>query len=103
MTTKATEAQLAALHGAVAKVLTDQVTHQEDEVMFDGEEEKLTGQKVYTASPATLSVAIKFLKDNEVTADKELDENMNGLKDALAKKQKRSRLGSAVDAANSTH
>lgn len=99
---KASEKKLAALHGAVADVLAAQITHQEEEIAFDGEQEIKTGKSIFTASPATIAVAVKFLKDNDITADKELDENMNSLRDALAKKQKRSRLEDATTAANSS-
>lgn len=90
---KATETKLSALHGAVATVLTAQVLQQEAETVFD-EEGNLaeTGGMVYTASPATIAAAIKFLKDNNITCDIEVDKGMNSLKDALAAKQKHSRL-----------
>jgi hypothetical protein len=91
MGNKASEVALGELHGAVARVLTEQITHKEEETRItdDGEVES-TGQEVYTASPATIAAAIKFLKDNQITCDVEQEENMSNLKDALAKKQKRS-------------
>ena len=97
---KATEQLLAELHGAVAKTLTAQVSKQVEDVTYDedGNEVK-TGEMVYVASPATLAAAIKFLKDNSITADVEVNENLNSLRDTLANKQKRSRLGSAIDEA----
>lgn len=91
---KATENELTELHRAVATVLTAQVSAQGDETTFD--EDGLmqpTGEKIFTASPATISAAIKFLKDNEITADIETDENLTNLRDTLAKKQKHSRVG----------
>ncbi len=101
---KASEDLLGKLHGAVAKVLTEQVQLQEEvqELDIDGIPQG-TGELMYSASPATLATAIKFLKDNNITADAELDENMNGLADALAKKQKRSRLADAASAAKDVH
>jgi hypothetical protein len=90
---KATETKLSALHGAVAQVLTAQVLHEEAETTFDEEGNAVeTGNMVYTATPATLAAAIKFLKDNNITCDIEVDKGMNSLKDALAAKQKHSRL-----------
>lgn len=89
---KATEKALSKLHGTVATVLTEQLLHKEAEVSFTEDGSEVKGEEKYTASPATVAAAIKFLKDNGITADEELNENMNGLRDALAKKQKRSRL-----------
>lgn len=97
---KATEHKLAVLHGAVAEVLTEQLQHKEAETEFDSEGNCVeTGREVYTAPPATLAAAIKFLKDNQITCDIEQDENMNNLREVLAKKQKRSRLQDAKEAA----
>ena len=97
---KANETKLGALHGAVAQVLTAQISHTEEEMILnmDGEEES-TGEVVYTAPPATIAAAIKFLKDNQITCDIEVDENMNNLRESLAKKQRHSRLKSAGEAA----
>jgi hypothetical protein len=102
---KATERKLGALHGAVAEVLTHQVLHTEAETIFDSEGNCVeTGEEVYSASPATIATAVKFLKDNQITCDVEQDENMNSLKEALAKKQKHSRLKSGqADARISMH
>lgn len=90
---KATEEKLSALHAAVADVLTAQVTHQQEDVSFDAEGNEVgSGEMIYTASPATIAVAVKFLKDNSITADINTNENLNSLRDQLANKQKRSRL-----------
>ncbi|ASL24429.1 putative terminase small subunit [Alteromonas phage vB_AspP-H4/4] len=97
---KATELALGDLHGAVAKVLTSQVLHETEETTFDEEGNEVpTGNVAFDASPATIAAAIKFLKDNQITADMETDENMNNLREALARKQKHSRLGDAKAAA----
>lgn len=89
---KAPQDKLNELHGAVATVLTAQVRHQEEEMVYDAEGNMTgTGCMQYTASPATIAAAIKFLKDNHTTADIEQDDNMNGLREALEKKQKHSR------------
>lgn len=100
---KASESKLAALHGAVAEVLTAQVSHKEELTTFDEEgNEVATGQEVYSATPATMAAAIKFLKDNSITCDVETNKNMNNLKEVLDKKQKNSaRLESAQAAAQS--
>tara|TARA_R110002051_G_scaffold295547_2_gene361360 strand:+ start:403 stop:621 length:219 start_codon:yes stop_codon:yes gene_type:complete len=48
--------------------------------------------KLYqTATPADFQAAIKFLKDNSVTADIEEDPNLQGLEQALGNKQKKGR------------
>ena len=100
MSKAAGENALNDLHTAAATVLTAQVGHQEEEVTFniDGEEVK-TGQMAYTASPATIAAAVKFLKDNKITCDVENDEQMGQLASSLKKRQKHSRLGSAKLAA----
>ena len=97
---KANENKLGALHGAVAQVLTAQISHQQEDMDFDNEgNEVSTGNMVYTAAPATIAAAIKFLKDNQITCDVEVDENMNNLRESLAKKQRHSRLQDAGKAA----
>jgi len=97
---KANENKLGDLHGVVAQVLTAQVSHQQEEMDFDSDGEEIgTGNMVYTAQPATIAAAIKFLKDNQITCDVEVDENMNNLRESLAKKQKHSRLQNAGQAA----
>ena len=93
---KASESMLAALHEAVATVLVEQVLHEEEETIFDGEGEAVaTGLMVKTATPALLATAARFLKDNDITCDVEQDENMGSLREALGRKQKKSRLADA--------
>jgi len=100
MSNKATESKLAALHNAVAQVLTEQVLHEEEETTFDGEGETVgTGIMLKTATPALLATAARFLKDNDITCDVEQDENMSGLKDLLSNKQRHSRLKDATEEA----
>lgn len=97
---KANENKLGALHGAVAQVLTAQVSHQVEETVFDEDGVEVgTGNMQYTVMPATIAAAIKFLKDNQITCDVEIDENMNNLRESLAKKQRHSRLKDAGQAA----
>ena len=90
---KSSEEALGQLHGAIARVLTNVVEQQEEEVSYDAEGEAVpTGNMMYTVSPAMMATAVKFLKDNSITCDIEQDNNMGNLKEALAKKQKHSRL-----------
>jgi len=97
---KASESKLASLHGAVALVLTDQVKATEVETTFDDDGNQVeTGETVYSASPALIATAIKFLKDNQITCDIAQDENMGNLKEALRNKTKHSRLSSGQAAA----
>lgn len=97
---KASEKKLGVLHGAIATVLTEQILMTEEETIInlDGEVEG-TGEQLYSCAPATIATAIKFLKDNAITCDVEVDENMGKLAEALAKKQKHSRLIDAKKAA----
>jgi hypothetical protein len=97
---KATEAALATLHGAVAETLTAQVTHETEELTFDEDgNPEHSDVMVRSASPATLAAAIKFLKDNSITCEIGENTNMNNLRSELAKKQKRSRMTDATIAA----
>ena len=90
---RATETKLATLHEAVAQVLQAQISHQVPEVEFDEDGMHInTGRMIYDASPATVSAAIKFLKDNMITCDVETSTDMSSLRDTLNKKQKHSRV-----------
>lgn len=96
----ATDTVLGELHSQVAKTLIAQVEHQEEEVTWDdGGNEVRTGKMKYTAAPATLAAAIKFLKDNNVTCDIEGNTDINDLKSALERKQLRSERPSPQEAA----
>lgn len=97
---KASEGQLGELHGAVAMVLTEMVTAKEEvqELDMDGMPFG-TGEMQYTASPALLAAAMKFLKDNDITCDIKVEKNMTKLADALAQKQQHSRLSDGGAAA----
>ena len=98
--TKATESKLSALHNAVAEVLIAQVKQEEEVTTFNADGELVpTGDMVFSASPALLATAIKFLKDNSITCDIEVNQNMTNLKETLSNKQKHSRLASATSAA----
>jgi len=91
---KSTEQELAELHGAIARVLISQI----------GETIMMTNElgveaEVSVVTPATLGVAIKFLKDNDITASIADDENMSELDDMLKKKREKRglRLASSSD------
>lgn len=83
----------------MATVLTAQVSHQSVEVSFNAMGDEVKGDTVYDCSPAAIATAIKFLKDNSITCDVKNDKNLTGLKAALDKKQKHSRLPTAQQAA----
>ena len=83
---KAKESALEELHAEVAKALTSGINGVM-EVEVDGEL-----VQVSTASPAMLGQAIKFLKDNNITADPEQDTNLQKLKEVLKTKEKKGRL-----------
>ena len=81
---KSTEQELADLHGAIARVLTSQIS---ETIMMTDEQGRET--EVAVATPATLGVAIKFLKDNDITASIADDENLSELDDMLKKKREK--------------
>ncbi len=88
---KASEDKLALLHGVVAEVLTNQLSIKREldpELEGTGED---GSEEVYSASPALLAVAMKFLKDNEITCDIKTNDNMSNLQATLSKKQKKFR------------
>jgi hypothetical protein len=91
---RSTEQELSALHGEVARVLISQLS--ETITMTD---ENGAESVVAVATPATLGVAIKFLKDNDITASIADDENMNELDDMLKRKREKRglRLASSSD------
>lgn len=92
--TRSTEQELSALHGEVARVLISQLSETITMTDENGEE-----SVVAVATPATLGVAIKFLKDNDITASIADDENMNELDDMLKRKREKRglRLASSSD------
>ena len=91
---RSTEQELSALHGEVARVLISQLS--ETITMTD---ENGESSVVAVATPATLGVAIKFLKDNDITASIADDENMNELDEMLKRKREKRglRLASSSD------
>jgi hypothetical protein len=95
----ATEKALAGLHATLAKVIDDQLSDMmvinSEEVEEDGVDEV----RMYTASPALLTVAARFLKDNDVTADVgESADGMSAVQKRLAEiKQNRGKVISLAD------
>ena len=83
---KADQAELAGLHGTVARVLADQLS-ETIEIEEDGET-----KVVHTAAPALIAQAIKFLKDNDITATVEDDDNLSELEDIIKRKREKRSL-----------
>jgi hypothetical protein len=82
---KASDEALGELHGAVASVLSEQLRERVNMTDEDTGESK----EVYLASPAVLAQAIKFLKDNDITASIADDENLSELDDLLKRKREK--------------
>ena len=92
---KANQEALENLHALLAEVLISQISHTVEETTFDLEGNEVpTGKTIFTASPATMAAAIKFLKDNEIKRDEEVKMGANELREALQQKQKHSRIQS---------
>lgn len=77
---KAPIAEMGDLHGQLAKSLREAITAKEPKVVELPEDETYTDESgktktrrkkvvVYVHSPAAMSVAAKFLKDNDIKAD----------------------------------
>lgn len=97
---KASEKALGKLHEAIVIALTDIVSEQAEDTVFDADGNEVgTGKMRYVASPAYIAAAVKLLKDNQITCDIEVDTNMNNLRESLANKQRHSRLKDAGEAA----
>jgi hypothetical protein len=79
----AQESKLAALHEILATVLIDQVGEQVEEELEDG-----TCRTIYTAQPALLTVAMKMLKDNDITCVPSEDSSVQTLADKLKERKK---------------
>lgn len=74
----AKESKLAALHEVVAEVLITQIGEKAEEELADGSMVEL-----FTATPALLTCAMKFLKDNEITCAVEASSKVNELAQKL--------------------
>jgi len=83
----ANEDKLAGLHNALATVIAQQV--QETQEIYD-EDGNPTGRFFYPATPALLTVAARFLKDNDITCEVEESIGLSELQKALAEKKKHS-------------
>jgi hypothetical protein len=95
----AKEGVLGGLHELVAQVLAAKVGHTvkvpvftpEGEIELD-ENDQPVRVEVYDASPQLLATAIKFLKDNEITATAEQSVEVANLEDEVAKKRAANQL-----------
>lgn len=86
---KASEAELAALHATVAKVLIKRLTV--GTLTKDGEE--VPDSEGLGCGAADISAAIAFLKNNNITADPETNKGLHELKDRLDKMRKAGKEG----------
>lgn len=101
---KSTETILSDLHGHVGSTLIEIVTAQEEVIDYDDDGCIIkTGVMKPSVTPAMMAQAVKFLKDNDITCDAEHDDNLNNLRDVLKAKNKRSSLGSPLEAARTEH
>lgn len=82
----ASNVTLGLLHADVAAVMAEMLKPRTVEV-FNAEGEK-TGERVEYPTAPILAVAVKFLKDNSITADIENDKELSGLKEALERTRK---------------
>lgn len=91
----ANEKELASLHSILAKVLAAQIGQEVEEYADDDiDEEGVVREgaepvRVYVATPALLTVAARFLKDNDITCEVDKSKGVSELKDKLAKRKKR--------------
>lgn len=93
----ASEKKLGGLHEHVANELDEQVVGYMEPV-FDLEGKVVSERKV-RPSPAVLSAAIAFLKNNNITADVEDNAAMRQLSEALAARRKKKIPQAQLDAA----
>lgn len=84
--TKATEQELSTLHGVVARILKEQLEAKATIQNADGEEVEMS-----MVTPAIIAQAIKFLKDNNVTAVIEVGDDLDNLAQILKDKPQRGR------------
>ena len=82
----ASSKELGGLHDAIATVLAAQISETQKELDADG---NTTDVEFHTATPALLTVAIKFLKDNDITCTVEDSKGLSEMQDELAKRRKR--------------
>ena len=84
--TKATEKELEQLHAVVASVLKTQLTATATVVNEEGEIIEMS-----MVTPAIIAQAIKFLKDNNITATPEIGDDLDDLANMLKDKPQRGR------------
>jgi hypothetical protein len=82
---KATESDLAALHGAVARGLTQAISEGVPVLVKKGEDTEL---EKAPAPAAYYAAAITLLKNNNITADAEANGDLAALTKALQEKRK---------------
>ena len=86
---KKTDKELGVLLNALAIVLESQVSETAKVLTMDADGKEVEGvEEYYTATPALLTVAARFLKDNGITCAIEDNKHTQGLKDELAKRKK---------------
>ena len=83
----ASDSKLSALHEALATVIAAQVQATMQE--FDEKGNVIEGAESYSATPALLTVAARFLKDNNITCTIEDSKGLSTLNDELAERKKR--------------
>ena len=95
--TKATEDQLAALHGKVAENMISALEQADeatallvkyyDDKNLPSDVRKFLS-KIQVVSPSLLTAITKFLKDNNISSDVTEDENLSELQKRLSEKRK---------------
>ena len=80
---KATEDELAALHGVVAQGLKNRLMAP---LIKDGE--PVPGTEGLGASPSDYAAAISFLKNNSITADPKRDDRLKDLEETLTRRRR---------------
>lgn len=104
MSKKAGEDTLALLHSQVAQTLVAELTRsREAALLLDEFSAELPEEVVVflskareTVSPALLQAAIKFLKDNDITADPTENEDLLRLQSSLDSKRAGAKAGSVA-------
>lgn len=87
---KATKQDLSELHALLARNMLARLQEQTPVMRMTLEGPVPTGDVRYTANNADWNAIAKFLKDNEVTADKELSASLGALGTALKQQTRRS-------------
>jgi reverse gyrase len=85
---KATENDLASLHGVIARTLADVISEGSSVVVGKGEDAVV--EKV-TASAAYIMAGITFLKNNNITADPGSNKELDDLQKVVAERRQRSK------------